>query len=83
MTQLSAKFCPWRVMIVGLIILTTATGFAIAFAPQAEPIKNMIKTYGEPTLTKTSETATTIIGLKAATDFVQWAWKHPPKARPL
>jgi hypothetical protein len=50
MTQLlSAKFSPWRIMIVGLIILAPATGFAIAFAPQAEPIKKMCETYGEPT----------------------------------
>jgi hypothetical protein len=80
MTQLSAKFSPWRIMIVGLIILAPATGFAIAFAPQAEPIK---KLYGEPALTKTKQIAETIGGLKFVTDFVHWAWNHPPKPRPL
>jgi hypothetical protein len=83
MTQLSAKFSPWRIMIVALIILAPATGFAIAFAPQAEPIKKMFETYGEPALIKTKEMAETIVGLKIVTDFVHWAWNHPPKLRPL
>ena len=76
MTQLSAKFLTRRIMIVCLMILIPATGIAIVTAPQAEPIRNNVKAYGEPVLRYTSMVGGSIPLVQVVKALVHKGWKH-------
>ena len=76
MTQLSTKFLTRRIMIVCLMILIPATGIAIVTAPQAEPIRNNVKAYGEPVLKYTSMVGGSIPLVQVVKALVHKGWKH-------
>ncbi len=76
MTQLSAKILTRRIRIVCLTILIPATGIAIATAPQAQPIRDNVKAYGEPVLKYTSMVGGSIPLVQIVKALVHKGWKH-------